>query len=236
MVRAGAQKRVPFIKTFSSHGGPRARIYPRWTSVVRVVERWGPSLGLNRALDHIRERALNIIHVNRGKKGRGIEENTEGRESEREGGREIHVHYSLSTPPDWNCFARPVCVSAARHNNIIYKCVRVYIYNMCALLYVYGAWRMKKKMNRVKKENMYTRKSRCIHMWPIKQSCFWLALETEKRVYREISIVEYSYNTETHLSYLLLLFLLIILIIEHIPVASSIPRLSWNDNNIFIGI
>jgi len=54
------------------------------------------SLGLNRALDHIRERILNIIHGNRGKK-----ESDCGKYRERE----IHVHYSLSTPPDWNCFA-----------------------------------------------------------------------------------------------------------------------------------
>lgn len=35
------------------------------------------SLGLNRALDHIRERVLNIIHGNRGIRKRGIAENTE---------------------------------------------------------------------------------------------------------------------------------------------------------------
>lgn len=73
------------------------------------------SLGLNRALDHIRERVLNIIY--------GNHSNTHihfctyiYREGEGEKKRKIHFHYSLSTLPVWNCFAYTTSVNFCHRN------------------------------------------------------------------------------------------------------------------------
>lgn len=75
------------------------------------------SLGLNRPLDHIRERVLNIIYgnhskththtfvyVHRWRRGKGEKK------------RKIYVHYSLSTMPVWNCFAHTTSVSFCHRN------------------------------------------------------------------------------------------------------------------------